>query len=115
PGLGDPLRDAAAEGESAVHQVRGQVGHLGVRALVQRLWTETLRECDAVLDGRRQRAVEQVRRVYGVPAGSKLLGERPHPVGEPLHVVKEYDFGHFYYSRPGRRRSYGRKPSTVAK
>ena len=46
--------------------------------------------------------MEPARRVHGVPAGTKLLGERAHPVGESLDVVKQHNFGHLYTPIIGR-------------
>jgi hypothetical protein len=96
PRLSEPLRRATAEGESGVHQARGEVSHGLLRAPLERLVPDAPDVRDPLVDGRRSLAVEQVRRVDGVPAGAQLLGERAHAVGQPLHVVEQHDFGHLY-------------------
>jgi len=39
-------------------------------------------------------AIEEVGRVHGVPRLPQLVGERPHSLGQPLHVVVQQDLGH---------------------
>src|SRR5262249_10574053 len=96
PGLGELLRHAGTEGESAVNQALRQAGHGLVGALAEYLAPDALGERDTVVDAHRPLPVEQVRRVHGMPSGAKLPGGRAHPVGEPLRVVEQYDFGHLY-------------------
>src|SRR5262249_33114550 len=95
PGLGEPLCDGDTEGEAGVHQALGQPGHGPADALAEYLVLDALDERDAVVDGRRPLAVEQVRCVHGVPTGAQLLGERAHPVGQSLHVMEQHHFSHF--------------------
>jgi hypothetical protein len=93
-GLGQPLGHGATEREAAVHEFSRQLGHHAVGALVEHVVPDPLDERDAVVDGCRPLAVEQVGRMDPVPAGAQLVGERAHAVGESLHVVEQHDFSH---------------------
>ena len=46
------------------------------------------------MDGRWPLAFEEVRRVHGMAAFAQALGERAHPFGESLNVMKENNLGH---------------------
>ena len=96
PGLGQPLGDGDAAGEAGVHEALGQVGDDPADLPAERLVPDLLGEPEALVEGRRPLAVEQVRGVDGVPAGAQLIGEGAHPVGESLHVVDQQDLGHLY-------------------
>ncbi len=70
PGLSEPLGRAGAEGETRVHEVAGQVGHRLVGARLEYVVADAPRQREAVFDGRRLLAVEQVGCVHRVPAGA---------------------------------------------
>src|SRR5262249_9157420 len=96
PGLGESLRRGCAEREAGVHKVRGQVRNGAVGARAEFLVADAGGERDAVVDGRRPRAIEQVRRVDAMPAGPQAVGELAYSVGESLHVMEQDDLGHLY-------------------
>src|SRR5215469_97056 len=96
PGLGEPLRRTCAEGEACVHQVRGQISHCAIGTRGEFLVADAVSECDALDDGRRLRAIEQVRRVHRVPVRPQAVGECAYSVGESTHVMEQDDLGHLY-------------------
>src|ERR1700761_1230150 len=96
--LREALRGGAAEGEAAVDQARRQAGDSRDGAPFQFLVADLLHEGDAVFDGGRVFAIEQVWGVDRVPALAEFLGERAHSVGQPLHVMEQHDLGHRSFS-----------------
>ncbi len=88
------LRRCRTPGKAGINDVLGQVGDCPVGALLEHLVADAADVRDAVVDGRRSLAVEEVRRVHGVRAGAQLIGERAHPVGESLDVMEQHYVGH---------------------
>ncbi len=94
PGLGELLGGHHPEREAGVDDVGADRLSRGHPALCERSEARFAREGHAVLDRVERAPVEQVGRVHRVPRLPELVGERPHPVGQPLNVVVQDNLGH---------------------
>ena len=93
-GLGEQLRRHHAEGEPGVDDVVGQALRGQPAALEHRVEADLLRAPDALVEIVERPAFVEVGDVHHAPRGAELVGERPHPVRQPLRVMEEQHLGH---------------------